>query len=151
LIKDEITAGFLAGSLGSIVKSILNMIVHNVKLVSYSYADLAASLFVKADAVHGLPIHTLGVITDIFLGASLGIILLYIIKRTGRNNLWLKGVVFGSAIWLIARLLLNMGVTNLIPQGAGFGYMSLLEHWIFGLVTLYSINAIYRFDLEKAN
>lgn len=97
------------------------------------------------DSLHPEDVNTvwgmiLGVTVDIITGGTLGLLIIYLFKFTGRDYWWYKGLIIGNAIWLWGLgVTINFGASRIVPLDPIFRLTSLVEHQIFGLVGAYLI------------
>lgn len=104
MIRDKVVFGGLIGVLSKIAMDIFQIPLWKLKMIKHPLAHYAGSLFMGIDTIH----HTLlGIIISflvdyiyaIFLGISFVYLVRYII---GKQNLILKGLLFGAFIWLFS-------------------------------------------------
>lgn len=83
----------------------------------------------------------LGVIVWVFQAMALGIIIVYILKLTGKDFWWLKGLVILNSfmyIWIYG-FLLTLGAGRIVPFDMRTNWTILVDNTIFGLLTPYLI------------
>lgn len=139
-IQDRITLGIIAGIIGNIFKQIVSQILEALNYQKVDAPKKAAALYVtrkKTKKPLGL---LLGLIADFSIACKLGIILVYVISATGKDNHLIKGLSLGSFAWTIMYgLLSRMGGTGfwvLRPRDGISGYIT---HIVFGLATAEAI------------
>ncbi|PKM80807.1 MAG: hypothetical protein CVU89_11705 [Firmicutes bacterium HGW-Firmicutes-14] len=134
MLRDSILAGATAGMAATLIKNIPNLILWKTGIVEYIYFHLAASALISPNEV-GSPIGLLvGVVVDIITGGTLGILIIYFLKITGKDYWWFKGLIVGNLIWLWGLgVAINFGVARIVPLDPVFRLTSLIEHQIFGL------------------
>lgn len=148
--QDPIIFGGIAGIIGTIAKEILDFIFVAIGFSKYSYWNIAASLFILPKDVNRSGGWILGALTDIIASAVFGVILLYVIKFTGRKYLYIKGIGFGWFIWvLFFGVVINLHVVRITPTDIGTSLSSFFEHLIFGLTTAWGIHKFASDSIES--
>ena len=95
MFRDRITTGALIGLLADAVKLAFNYLAYKLGYAGAAFWRIAAAHFVRAEDLHDPLAAVIGAIADLTTAAALGIVFLSFISRTGRGQLWLKGVGFG--------------------------------------------------------
>lgn len=140
MLKDRILAGTMAGMIAAIIKSVPNIILWKLGIVKHLYFHLASSALVRPEDVDTVLGLILGVVVDVITGGTLGVLIIFLFKATGRDYWWYKGLVMGNAIWLWGLGIgINQGFARIVPFDAVFRLTSLVEHQIFGLIAAYLI------------
>jgi hypothetical protein len=141
MINDRLTSGAIAGTIAAIAKTGPNYIFNILGVTRHTYPTLIVMILLKNPKAHSFWPFLLGIIIDSIIGGTLGIIIIYILKISGRRYSWFKGIIFGSLTWLI-------GPTILLPLfypelSLNFHYVSLFDHWLFGLATVFFVKKLY--------
>ncbi len=140
MLKDRILAGSVAGMIATLVKAVPNFILWKLGIVKYLYFQVAASALVTPQDVNTTLGLVVGFITDIITGGSLGLLIVFLFRYTGRDYWWYKGLIVGNLIWLWGLgELINFGAARIIPLQPAFRLASLVDHQIFGLTATYLI------------
>ncbi|KJS87823.1 MAG: hypothetical protein JM58_02970 [Peptococcaceae bacterium BICA1-8] len=140
MLRDRILAGTIAGMIATIFKTIPNIILWKMGIVQHSYLHLAAAALISPQDVNTPLGLIIGVAVDIITGGTLGLLIIYLFKITGRDYWWYKGLIIGNAIWLWGLgVTINFGASKMVPLDPVFRLTSLAEHQIFGLVVAYLI------------
>jgi len=140
LLKDRILAGTIAGMIASIIKTISNLILWKMGVIKHLYLFIASAALIRPEDATTVLGVILGVVVDIITGGTLGLLLVYLFKLTGRDYWWYKGLIMGNVIWLFGLgLAINFGASRIVPVDPVFRLTSLVEHQIFGLVGAYLI------------
>ncbi len=131
---DSVIIGGMAGFIGTIIKEILDFLNVLIGWSKYLYWHLAASVFVQPTAVNHPGALILGALGDLITGAMFGVILLYTIKLTGKDYLYIKGLAFGWLIWLgVFGLMMNIEIVRITPTDIGSNLCAFVEHSVFGI------------------
>ena len=116
-IRDTFTIGTIAGLIGTIVFLTVNYLF---KLLGYQFTstwEATAGIFLSENLVHTTLGNTIGLLGEYAIGASVGIIIAYILKFTGYDYYILKGLGIGAFYW-IATVGFVGKIINLTPQFA---------------------------------
>jgi len=139
-MKDHIAFGSLAGAIGGAVGIVFSYTVFSLGISSLSSIQLAAS-FVSMDILN----LTAGgifwsIVTHLTVAAVFGIIMLHILKYSGKDYWILKGAGFGAFFCLVTHSYLiplmrtEEQVRRAIFNPPSFGTM-IITHSLIGLVT----------------
>ncbi|KJS82957.1 MAG: hypothetical protein JM58_13555 [Peptococcaceae bacterium BICA1-8] len=133
-IKDRITLGIVAGVLANVVKQGLSYVFKKLKLINITAPDKAAAMFISKRKTKKPAGSIVGIVADFCIACKLGILLVYVLSATGKDNHLLKGWSIGSLAWtLMYGFLSRMGGTGfsqMKPRDSLSGYFT---HAIFGL------------------
>lgn len=99
--EDRFIAGSIAGLMGSVVCDILGFISKSFSWSDRAYYDYAQILI--GGEIYTQPVFgpLMALIAHSVLSAFLGAIFAYLITLTSSTYLMIKGLMFGTAIWLI--------------------------------------------------
>lgn len=151
MLKDRILAGTMAGMIATLFKTIPNVILWKMGIVQHLYLHVASAALIRPEDVNTVWGLILGVTVDIITGGTLGLLIMYLFKFTGRDYWWYKGLIIGNVIWLWGLgITINFGASRIVPLDPVFRMTSLLEHQIFGLVGAYLIIRWYPETESKA-
>ncbi len=132
--EDLIVTGALAGVIGNIFKELFNYVSVALGWAKYSYWQVAASIFVKPENVNQFGAKILGTLGDFLLGASFGVLLLYLLNKTGRRYFEIKGLGLAWLLWMgLFGLVVNFEVVRLTPTDIGTSLSAFFSHSILGL------------------
>ena len=137
-MKDSITIGLLGGLIGAIFMDISNLIIFKAGKTETLYAYIAGELFVAPFRTKQRKNFILGEIAHLGMGSIWGILLTYILKKTGKDHHLIKGILIS---------ILSLG--SLIG-GQKFGalkkfrltktfYSAIWNHTVYGLVSAQAI------------
>jgi hypothetical protein len=138
--QDPIIFGGMAGVAGTIAKEAADFLSVAVGFSQETYWHVAASIFVLPKDTMKPGGWFLGAVADMVTGAFLGILLLYLIKFSGKNYLYLKGLGFSWLIWLVLfGLVVNLHIVRISPTDIGTSLSAFIEHSVFGLTAAWFI------------
>lgn len=141
MVKDRIFIGSMAGTIGTLFKDIPNFIFYKLGIVQCTYANLAASAHLDPGQIHTPIGYIIGITGDMVTGGVLGILLILFLDWSGPDFWWFKGLIIGNGLWLFALgVILNLGTVHFVPADPVFRLMSILDHWLYGLATVYIIH-----------
>jgi len=140
MLKDKILVGSMAGIIATLFKAIPNLILWKLKIVPALYLHIAASSLILPKDVNRPIGIIIGLIADLITGGTIGILAAQGLKIFGCDYLAHKGLVIGSLVWLFGfGVALNLGVAKINPSDPLLQLTSLIDHLIFGLITVYLI------------
>lgn len=139
-INDTIIFGAIAGLLGNVPKTIIAWILHYFGLLRYTFIHIAAGYFVDKKFIDN-PVSLLtGFIADYTNAAFFGVIMYYLLQKTGVDYAELKGLGFGAFLYLIfygAFMALNITRASLLTPLPNL--LLFFPHIIYGLLTCWII------------
>jgi hypothetical protein len=140
LIKDKVVISSMAGMIGTLCKDLPNFILYKLGIIHYVYAQLAASAHLEPKNICSLLGYIIGFLADITTGGAIGVATIIFLNRFGLEYWWYKGLTIGITVWLFGLgVILNLGTVHLLPLEPLFRLTSLVDHAIFGVVTVYLI------------
>jgi len=139
-IKDRITLGIVAGLLGTIVKTASDELFLRQKASKRSFRVTAAGVWVNTKRQASTPYgQTLGAIMDLGLGMVGAVGQVYILSKTGKDNLFAKGSLFGMTFGsTITAMLSGFGSNKVKPKDAKSNLTYIFGSGIYGLATTYA-------------
>ncbi len=146
-MKDTLVTGTLAGIVGAIVLDVVTYLALVIGIKTSTPWDVAALVFLRPQYLGTISGYIIGIIGSLALGIAAGIMTSMVIKITGSDYAWLKGVIVAEAVGFatlgffaplvkIAGFLKNQPVTNIF---------AMVNLFIFGLVTGYFIKRYGKF------
>lgn len=138
-IKDRVTLGVIAGLCGNLVKTAIDEISLRGKISQRSFRGTASGVWVsnksEATSIKG---QILGGILDFGTGVLGGIGTVYLLSKTGKDQLTTKGLVSGITIGSSITALLSAFPSNKVrPKDAASNLSYMVSHAAYGLVTTY--------------
>ncbi|MHB1126800.1 MAG: hypothetical protein ACYC2T_07545 [Bacillota bacterium] len=139
MIKDRITLGLIAGFGGNLFKTAIDEISHKKKISQQSFRETAAGVWVstkkEAKSTRG---QILGAILDFGAAGIGGITTVYMLSKTGRDQLTVKGITMGVTTGaLISAALSTLPQNKVRPKDAASNLSYIVSHVGYGLVTTY--------------
>lgn len=143
-IKDRITLGIISGLAGIILKTVSDEIFLRRKISKRSFRETAAGVWVnthrQAKSING---QILGSILDVGMGMLGSVGQVFILTKTGIDNLLIKGSFFGMVFGSLTTAFLSALPTNKVkPKDAASNLSYMISHAIFGLGTTYAISLL---------
>lgn len=136
--RDSIITGALAGLLGNLGKEAVVWPLHWLGWVRYTFAHIAAGYFVEGKFINNPVSLATGFIADFTIAAFFGVLLLYLLRFTGKDYAILKGVGFGLVAYIIFYgLLMALDVTRASLLTPLPNLLLFIPHVIFGALTAY--------------
>lgn len=136
-IKDRVALGVIAGLCGNLVKTVIDEVSIRRKISQRSFRETASGVWVstqkEASNVKG---QILGGILDFGMGTLGGIGIVYLLSKTGRDQLLTKGIVSGVTVGSTVTALLSAFPQNKVrPKDAASNLSYMVSHAAYGLVT----------------
>lgn len=139
-MQDMVYSGTIAGTLGALVKLAVNLLLCVASIAKTTTLHLsAAALLPKGVALNTAGSLMTGVAVCWLVSALSGIIGVYILRLTGRDFLWLKGIIYGGLIWVVGYGYLATLVVpeRLLRPDLATSVAMLTAHLAFGLTALF--------------
>ena len=119
---------------------IANIILYKAKISEALYAHLSASMIFPTWKTRLKKNFLLGQIFHIGIGSLMGLPLVYVLKKTGKDHHIFKGIITGFGTWgLVHDVGIRMGLFRLRPGTTGSYYSTLIQNLIFGIISAHSI------------
>lgn len=136
-IKDRIFLSILAGGLGTVLLTAVDVISSRLGISQRSYRTTAAGVWVssrrQAETWQG---QLLGAIMNIGLSMVGAFGLIGLLSKYGRDKLVLKGLFFGTTFGAVVNAILSGLVNNKVkPKDAASNLSYLASNAIFGVTT----------------
>ncbi|MFZ5641277.1 MAG: hypothetical protein ACOY4Q_11410 [Bacillota bacterium] len=141
LIRDSIALGAVTGVAATVPQLIVNYISFQLGFAKYYAFQLSGGIYLLKNLTDNLWGLILGGIVWEFTAAFLGIVTVYLLRWTGRDYWWLKGVLVSNAIMFIIIYGFVFGLVGpkVVPRDIETNFSVLLENLIFGVTTAYLI------------
>ncbi len=97
-IKDRLTQGFISGLAGFPLQLVFMLIMHQLHLTKYHYADFAAVLTYN-HRPEGLMETLFAEFVVLIFQGVLGIGFAFFLKAVSSANIFLKGWLYGTFVW----------------------------------------------------
>lgn len=101
-IRDTILLGVIAGTLAGFPARLTNNTAYKLGLTDQKYGQMAASLFLPADKqkVHRREAQVVGFLADYINCGIMGVTVVQLLARTGRDNAILRGIGVSALAWM---------------------------------------------------
>lgn len=136
IIKDRILLGVIAGFTGNLFKTIFDEISLRLKISQRSFRATAAGVWVsKKSEASNIKGQILGSIFDFGLASLGGIGIVYLLSRSGRDHLLVKGTLSGITIGSFITATLSAFPQNKVkPKDAASNLSYVAGHTVYGLI-----------------
>ncbi|MCM1566673.1 MAG: hypothetical protein FNP40_15415 [Dehalobacter sp. 4CP] len=142
-MKDSIGAATIAGIIGTMIMDVLSYIIIALGIPMTSPWNIAADVFLNWSEVNSPIGIFLGIVGTMALGIGTTIILVIVMKMTGKDFAILKGIIVSNAVGF-ASMGLFMPLLNIAPQIQ----LEPLTN-LFALIILTIFGVIISFILKK--
>jgi hypothetical protein len=139
-VKDTIVLGLLGGLVGTLVMDVSNFLLWRNNKTEGLYGHLSGSMIMKSIRTHQGKNFLLGEILHIASGSALGILMVCLFKKTGKDHHIIKGILTGSLAWGV---LLDFGKRanwfDFKIRCTKSFYSGLLNNTLYGITTAQTI------------
>lgn len=139
-MKDSIMISLLGGLIGTTAMDISNALLWRTKKTEILYGHLSGSMIMRGFRTNQTKNFALGQILHMATGATLGIPVFQLMKRTGNDNHLIKGAFAGMLSWGI---LYNFGQRSRMfsskPHLTKSHYSALWHNLLYGVTTAQAI------------
>ncbi|HEY8909000.1 MAG TPA: hypothetical protein VIM51_01795 [Desulfosporosinus sp.] len=137
-MKDSITIGLLGGLIGAIFMDISNLLIFKAGKTETLYGYIAGGLFVAPFRTKKRKNFILGEIAHLSIGSIWGVLLTYILKKTGKDHHLIKGTFI--SILSLGTLIggQKFGILKKFGLTKTF-YSAIWNHLVYGLVSAQAI------------
>ena len=137
-MKNSITIGLLGGSIGAIFMEIYNLLLFKAGKTEMLYGHLASGFFATPFRTKKRKNLILGEIAHLGIGSIWGILLTYILKKTGKDHHLIKGTFI--SILSVGSLIggQKFGILKRFRLTKSF-YSAIWTHLVHGLVSAQAI------------
>ena len=134
MLKDKIVIGILVGLLADAVKLSFNYISFTLNFTEVVFWQLvSATVLAKEDVFTPVGI-LIGAVADIIVTMLIGVVFIYIIYFTGKENLWIKGIGVGMLVWVNFFVIVQgQLIQDKIPPVPSGLLVTIMAHFLFGL------------------
>lgn len=142
-MQDSIVISVLGGLIGTIPMDISNYLLWRKGKTENLYGHVAGSMLMNKFRTNQTKNFLLGEFWHFVTGAGFGFPAFYLLKKTGRDHMLLKGASVGMFTWgLLYNFGMRMGLYRAIPRLTKTKYAALWHNFLFGVTTVYAISAI---------
>ena len=141
-MRDRFTNGFIAGFLGGVVMSILNLISYSLGIAQILYLDWDSVMIFGYR--YATPLEAvIGQIGQLFFSAVVGVIFAYLLSVISSRYYLFKGLIFGLLVWFGSyAITLLYKVTPLIPIKPDTVMSNIVTSSVYGLVLAESLRRL---------
>jgi hypothetical protein len=142
MMKDRFTNGFIAGLLGGVVMSIMDLVLYYLGVVQILFLDWASVL------IFGYRFATLleaviGQLGQLFFSAVAGVLFAFLLPLTSSRYYLFKGWVYGLVVWFgTYSITLLFEVTPLIPIKPDTVISNIVMASVYGFVLAESLKRL---------
>lgn len=136
-IKDRVVLGVVAGLAGNVIKMAIDEISIKKKISQRSFRETAAGVWVsKKSEATNIKGQILGGLLDFGMGILGGISSVYLLSKTGRDHITIKGITSGITMGSFITFVMGTLPQNQVrPKDAASNLSYMLSHAVYGLVT----------------
>ncbi|WP_088225829.1 hypothetical protein [Desulfosporosinus sp. FKB] len=139
-LKDSIAIGLFGGLIGTLFIDVSNFILWKKNRTEMLYAHLGASMFMRPYRTNQKKNIIIGQFFHLITGATLGLPLFYILKKTGRDYLILKGGFCGLLTWgTLYSFGIKKGFYSAKPHLTKTHYSYLFHNFLYGITSALSM------------
>lgn len=135
-MKDSVTVSIFSGLLGTLAMDTSNLLLWKKGKTETLYGHIAGSVFVNPFRLNQRKNFWLGQILHLITGAVLAYPMTLLLKKTGKDNVLLKGAFFGAVTWeFIYGIGQRYKVFATKPRFTKTHYAELFNNIIYGVTT----------------
>lgn len=139
-MQDTVAISILGGLIGTIPMDLSNYLLWKKGKTENLYGHLAGSMLMSKHRTNQTKNFILGQFWHYAAGAGFGFPALYLLKKTGKDHLLLKGAALGVFTWgLLYNVGMKMGLYDAATRLTKTKYASLWHNFLYGVITVYSI------------
>ena len=141
-IRDEVALGAAASLIATIPQILVDFISVQLGFSKYYAFQISGSIYLaRGLAGKGEGVILGGLVWE-FMAVLLGVLTVYILKFTGRDYWWLKGIAISNIIMFIViyGFLHSLGSATIIPLDFQTNLALFIDNIVFGLVMGYLIS-----------
>ncbi len=133
--RDILIFGIIAGFIGNIPKLIITQVFHYFGWVKYGFIHIAAGYFVSKEYIFEPLSLATGILTDFFTAGLMGVLFLYIIRKTDNDYPVIKSLIMGVSVYIVlfgTFMALDLTRASLLTPLPNF--LLIIPHTVLGLV-----------------
>lgn len=138
-MRDSIVTGLIAGILGGLVYLVPAWGLWLAGIAKTTPLHISAHVFLPPGAATGtIPALTFGFIVHLIVSALLGIIAVGMLRLTGADYLWAKGLAFGGTVYLLVYGLIAQAFipAAVLHPDLVTSAVFLFGHLVYGLIAV---------------
>lgn len=142
-IKDSMTVGILGGLIGAVCMDISSLILWRIKKTESLHGHIAGSMIMSPIKLNQRKNFIIGQIFHMTVASVIGVGMVEILKKYGKDNHNLKGGFLSVATWgFLYNFGQKMGFYKMNPHLTKSSYAEIWQHLVYGLVTSNAIVAL---------
>ena len=131
-IKDRVLHGIVTGIISGTPDTLLNLLQYRIGITDIKYSNMGANLFFPKNLIHNRLAQLTGMVANLILIGTAGVMYTFLLSLTGRDKALVKGIGFGFSLWVFVLGIGNkMGLIDKIKNPLS-PLLSLIDHVIFG-------------------
>lgn len=143
MINDRTVRGIIAGAAGALAQNIYAYIVKMLGLTNVVYLDVSKAVLFR-NHYNDIFANINALLGHFVVDSVLGVVFAFYIQATSSSYYLLKGVVFGTAVWFLVKVIgtniLNIPLfINLLPGNTLVFFVGAL---LFGLTTAWTLKLL---------
>ncbi|MGI6625079.1 MAG: hypothetical protein ACOX57_06675 [Limnochordia bacterium] len=146
MVRDSpILTGVLIGVLADAVKLGVNYLGYILGFTDVLFWQIVATNILPEQYLFTPSALLIGAIADLTVTAFLGVLFLYLIKLTGLDFLFLKGVGFAMLVWVgLLGSVLGPSIEAKLPQNPSGIFVTIAAHLAFGIALAVFTSFLYQ-------
>lgn len=150
--ENKIPLGVFAGVISNLLKNMGGLLLYHLDYKEHTIWEFASSALVPETKLEQTSALIIGIFNDFAIASMLGIITVYFIYLTGKNNFILKGFIIGSAAWMLIFIpVTQLKISRIQPESINSNIIYLLSHLLLGILTSIIIVQLGTDVLKKDN
>lgn len=142
-IKDSMLVGMLSGLLGVICMDLSSLLLWRNKKLEGLHGHIAGSMIMNTFKLNKGKNFLIGQLFHMSVGSAIGVGMVEILKKYGKDHYILKGGFLSVTVWsILYNFGQRMGFYKMNPRLIRSSYSAILNHLIFGLTTTQAIVAL---------
>jgi len=142
-MQDTVVISVLGGLIGTIPMDLSNYLLWKKGKTENLYGHVAGSMLVNKHRTNQTKNFILGQFWHYATGAGFGFPAFYLLKKTGKDHLLLKGASVGIATWgILYNIGMKVGLYDAVTRLTKTKYAALWHNFLYGVTTVYSIAKI---------
>lgn len=143
--NSPIFTGVLIGLLADAVKLGTNYLAYALGYTNVVFWQIVATNVLPKEYLFSRSAILIGAVTDLTVTALMGVIFLYVIKYTGFDFLFLKGIGFALLVWVgVLGVLLGPSVEAKLPQTPSGVLVTIIAHLAYGIALSVFTSFLYQ-------
>ena len=139
--------GVLIGLLADAVKLGVNYLAFALGYTNVVFWQIVATNILPKEYLFTTSALIIGAAMDVTVTCLLGVIFLYVIKYTGLDFLFLKGIGFAMLVWVgLMGTIIGPSLEAKLPQTPSGIFVTIVAHFFFGTALAVFTSFFYRPD-----